>query len=258
MLLSEGLAVCRRFGVHVTLINAIDFTLVSLTIGKFYHGHGDELKDLPRANASKEHHSTTSGGKLKSVAAIGFFAILVPPVFAQETTQQDLAGVLKSLSQQLSRADQLVVQLRDTAKKGPVEAQLEVTKAGTELAQLADRLQDNGDIMSELRAVKKAAQVHRERVQALAKGTISEADRTAVLTKWNALLQEADRAQAKVMTMRDRLLGALSELRERQVGISEELLVGSYQDAVKSLNQWLDELEKLIKDLRVSIGVSGV
>jgi hypothetical protein len=47
-------------------------------------------------------------------------------------------------------------------------------------------------------------------------------------------------------------------LRERQVGISEELLVGSYEDAVKSLNQWLDELEKLINDLRASIGVSGV
>jgi hypothetical protein len=60
------------------------------------------------------------------------------------------------------------------------------------------------------------------------------------------------------MTMRDKLLGALTELRERQVGISEELLVGSYEDAVKSLNQWLDELEKLINDLRASIGVSGV
>ena len=196
---------------------------------------------------------------MKSViVAVGLLVSLVSPVFAQETTQQDLAGVLKSLSQQLSRADQLVVRLRDTAKKGPVEAQLEVTKAGTELGQLADRLQDNGDIMSELRAVKKAAQVHRDRVQALAKGTISEADRTAVLTKWNALLQEADRAQAKVMTMRDRLLGALTELRERQIGISEELLAGSYEDAVKSLNQWLDELENLIKNLRASIGVSGV
>jgi hypothetical protein len=148
--------------------------------------------------------------------------------------------------------------LRDTAKKGPVEAQLEATKAGTALGQLADRLQDEGDIMSQLRAIKNAAQVHRDRVQALAKGTISETDRTAVLTKWTALLQQADRAQAKVMTMRDKLLGALTELRERQVGISEELLVGSYEDAVKSLNQWLDELEKLINDLRASIGVSGV
>jgi hypothetical protein len=36
------------------------------------------------------------------------------------------------------------------------------------------------------------------------------------------------------------------------------LLAGSYEDAVKSLNQWLDELEKLINDLRASIGVPGV
>jgi uncharacterized protein (DUF885 family) len=214
-----------------------------------------------RANALKEWRSTTLGAKLKSViAAIGFLASLISPAFAQSggPIQQDLAGVLKTLSEQLTRADQLVAQLRDTAKKGPVEAQLEVTKAGTALGQLADRLQDEGDIMSQLRAIKNAAQVHRDRVQALANGTITESDRTAVLTKWNALLQQADRAQAKVMTMRDKLLGALTELRERQVGISEELLVGSYEDAVKSLNQWLDELEKLMNDLRVSIGVSGV
>ncbi len=197
---------------------------------------------------------------MKSViVAMAFLVSLISPVFAQsDPIQQDLAGVLKSLGEQLTRADQLVVRLRDTAKKGPVEAQLEVTKAATALGQLADRLQDEGDIMSQLRAIKNAAQVHRDRVQALAKGTISEADRTAVLTKWNALLQQTDRAKAKVMTMRDKLLGAITELRVRQVGISEELLAGSYEDAVKSLNQWLDELEKLINDLRASISVPGV
>jgi len=197
---------------------------------------------------------------LKSViVAMAFLVSLISPVFAQsDPIQQDLAGVLKSRGEQLTRADQLVVRLRDTAKKGPVEAQLEVTKAATALGQLADRLQDEGDIMSQLRAIKNAAQVHRDRVEALAKGTISEADRTAVLTKWNALLQQADRAKAKVLTMRDKLLGAITELRVRQVGISEELLAGSYEDAVKSLNQWLDELEKLINDLRASISVPGV
>ena len=186
----------------------------------------------------KERHSTTLGAKLKSViVAMAFLVSLISPAFAQsgDPIQQDLAEVLKSLGEQLTRADQLVVRLRDTAKKGPVEAQLEVTKAATTLGQLADRLQDEGDIMSQLRAIKNAAQVHRDRVQALAKGTISEADRTAVLTKWNALLQQADRARAKVLTMRDKLLGAITELRVRQIGISEELLAGSYEDAVKSL-----------------------
>ena len=193
------------------------------------------------------------------IVAMAFLVSLTSPVFAQsDPIQQDLAGVLKSLGEQLTRADQLVVRLRYTAKKGPVEAQLEVTKAATTLGQLADRLQDEGDIMSQLRAIKNAAQIHRDRVQALAKGTISEADRTAVLTKWNALLQQTDRAKAKVMTMRDKLLGAITELRVRQVGISEELLAGSYEDAVKSLNQWLDELEKLINDMRASISVPGV
>ena len=91
---------------------------------------------------------------MKSViVAIGFLVSLISPVFAQsDPIQQDLAGVLKSLGEQLTRADQLVVRLRDTA--GPVEAQLEVTKAATVLGQLADRLQDEGDIMSQLRAIK--------------------------------------------------------------------------------------------------------
>ena len=162
--------------------------------------------------------------------------------------------MLKALSEQITRADELVVRLRDTAKRGPVEAQLEVAKTAKSLGQLADRLQDEGDILSQLRAIKNAATVHRDRVQGIPNGQISEGDRSVVIAKWNSVLQQADRAQAKVLTMRDKLLGAITELRVRQVGISEELLAGSYEDAVKSLNQWLDDLDKLIKDFKVSIG----
>jgi hypothetical protein len=193
------------------------------------------------------------------VIALGLLVYLISPVLAQsDPIQQDLASVLKALSEQITRADQLVAHLRDTAKKGPVEAQLEVAKTAQSLGQLADRLQDEGDILSQLRAVKNAAAVHRDRVQDIPKGNISEADRTAVLAKWNSILQQADRAQDKVLNMRDKLLGAITELRVRQVGISEQLLAGSYEDAVKSLNQWLDELEKLINDLRASITAPGV
>jgi hypothetical protein len=197
--------------------------------------------------------------RLPIIIAMGFVISLISPALAQtDPVQQDLAGVLKALSEQITRADQVVARLRDTAKKGPVEAQLEITKAATSLGQLADRLQDDGDILSQLRAVKNTAQVHRDRVQAIPNGGIAEGDRTAVLAKWNSILQQADRAQAKVLTMRDKLLGAITELRVRQVGISEELLAGSYEDAVKSLNQWLDELEKLINDLRASTTAAGV
>jgi len=189
------------------------------------------------------------------VAVAVAIILICPAAFAQTgPIQQDLAGVLKTLSEQITRADELVVKLRDTAKKGPVEAQLEVAKTAKSLGQLADRLQDEGDILSQLRAVKNAATVHRDRVQGIPNGQISEGDRSAVLSKWNSVLQQADRAQAKVLTMRDKLLGAITELRVRQVGISEELLAGSYEDAVKSLNQWLDDLDKLINDLKVSIG----
>ena len=109
------------------------------------------------------------------IIAIGFVIGLISPALAQtDPVQQDLAGVLKALSEQITRADQVVARLRDTAKKGPVEAQLEITKAATSLGQLADRLQDDGDILSQLRAVKNTAQVHRDRVQAIPNGGIAE------------------------------------------------------------------------------------
>lgn len=43
----------------------------------------------------------------------------------------------------------------------------------------------------------------------------------------------------------------------RQVCISEELLAGSCEDAVKSADLWLDELENLINDLQASVAVPG-
>ena len=59
------------------------------------------------------------------IIAIGFVIGLISPALAQtDPVQQDLAGVLKALSEQITRADQVVARLRDTAKKGPVEAQL--------------------------------------------------------------------------------------------------------------------------------------
>jgi hypothetical protein len=58
------------------------------------------------------------------VIAIGFFSLISPAFAESDPIQQDLAGVLNSLSEQITRADQLVARLRDTAKKGPVEAQL--------------------------------------------------------------------------------------------------------------------------------------
>jgi uncharacterized protein (DUF885 family) len=102
---------------------------------------------------------------LPVIITIGFVVSLIPPALAQsDPDQQDLSSVLKSLSEQITKADQVVARLRDTAKKGPVEAQLEVTKAATALGQLADRLGDQGDILSQLRAVRNTAQVHRDRV----------------------------------------------------------------------------------------------
>ena len=181
------------------------------------------------------------------------------PAFAQsESIRQDLNATLKQVTDLLASSDQIVARLRETAKRGPAEAQHDLADAATALGRLADRLQDQGDIMGELRAIERAAQAHRDRVAALPKGTISEAARSAVLPKWNAILQEAENARAKIATVRDKILGALTELRTRQIDLSEEILVGSYGEALKSLNHWLDDVQRLMEKLRRSIGAPGV
>lgn len=193
------------------------------------------------------------------VAAIGLFLMFFSPALAQSPSiQQQLTATLKALGAELARADTVVAGMHDAKKKGPLEAQLQVTKVATVLGELADRLQDQGDVMGELRALGAAAQANRDRVAHLEKGTISEVDRTNVLRTWTKILQQVDAAQVRVKTIRDKILSAISELRRRQVGISEEILAGSYEDAINSLNQWLGDLQKTIDELRASVAAPGV
>lgn len=193
------------------------------------------------------------------VAAIALILMFFSPALAQTPSiQQQLAATLKALGAELARADGVVAGMRDAKKKGPLEAQLQVTKVATALGQLADRLQDQGDVMGALRALGAAAQANRDRVAHLDKGTISEVDRTNVMRTWTKVLQQVDQAQVRVKAIREKILSAISELRRRQVGISEEILAGSYEDAINSLNEWLGDLQKTINDLRASVASPGV
>jgi hypothetical protein len=54
---------------------------------------------------------------------MGIVFSVTSPAFAHRTIQQDLAGVLKALSEQITGADQRGSP-RGTARKRPVEAQL--------------------------------------------------------------------------------------------------------------------------------------
>ena len=134
--------------------------------------------------------------------------------------------MLKALSEQITRADELVVKLRDPPNEARLRRNLKSPRPPNRSVNwpTGSRTEAN---LSQLRAAKNAATVHRDRVQGIPNGQISEGDRSVVIAKWNSVLQQADRAQAKVLTMRDKLLGAITELRVRQVGISEELLAGS-------------------------------
>jgi uncharacterized coiled-coil protein SlyX len=205
-------------------------------------------------------HSLKLEVSMKSpLAAIGLLLMFFSPAFAQSPSiQQQLAATLKALSAQLAQADTVVAGMHDARKKGSVEAQLEVTKVATALGELADRLQDQGDVMGELQEFRAAAQANQGRVAHLEKGTISEVDRTNVLRTWTKILEQVDAAQVRVKTIRDKILAAITELRRRQVGLSEEILAGSYEDAIKSLNEWLGDLQKTIDQLRASVAVPGV
>jgi chromosome segregation ATPase len=162
-----------------------------------------------------------------------------------------LQTILKSLSQQLNRADAIVEQLRETAKKGPEQTKQDIASTSKTLGDLADRLRDDGEIMAQLHALKNAAQVHQARVQTM--HGISEQARSEVLSRWTSVLQQIDTTEGAIRTMRGKLLSLLEELRRVQVDVSELMLVGSYEDAVKALNDWLKDLTESVTRMRATI-----
>jgi chromosome segregation ATPase len=162
-----------------------------------------------------------------------------------------LTTVLQNLTDQLNRANAVVELLRQTAKEGPEQAQRQVESTSKALGDLADRLRDDGEILAQLRALRSAAEAHRARVERMQ--GISEQARSEVLSRWTSLLQQIDTTQSAVDAMRDKILSLLGELRRVQVDVAEFVLVGSYEDALKAVNDWLKDLGQSVDQMRATI-----
>ena len=165
----------------------------------------------------------------------------------------ELDGVFAKLNDQLKAADDLVKGLRGTANKTTGDTQRDVLSAAGSLSQLVDRLGPNGDIATTLDDVSQAAAIHQKRVMNAPEGSIEEQDRTDALTAWERVTKEVDTARTTMSTMRTKLSAVLERLRKRQAGISELLLAGQYEQAVKSLNAWLTDLQTTVDGLHQSM-----
>jgi hypothetical protein len=167
--------------------------------------------------------------------------------------EQDLSNIQKSLGDLVGRLDSVKSRLGNVSKMVPGDAELAVTNTATILGGIVDSLRDEGDILLSIHAVKEAAQRHKERVQSIPKNDINEADRSNVLAKWDSVLQTSDKMSLMSMAMREKVLALITTLRLRQVGISELILVDSYGEALRSLGDWMSELDKIINELHKTI-----
>lgn len=164
--------------------------------------------------------------------------------------QADLQQVFSGLANQLHEADKLVKRLKKTAAERPQDTKQAIEQGAVELSTLADRVAPTGDLAQELMAVRQAAVLHRKRVQDLAKGTIEESDRTIILAGWDHVIQQADKARAAMDDMHGRLMNAVKELRMRETAVSEMMLAGEYNAAIKAVQDWIAELQTTVSSLR--------
>jgi ElaB/YqjD/DUF883 family membrane-anchored ribosome-binding protein len=192
--------------------------------------------------------------------------VAAPSVFAQQPTKPmptlpaeapvktELDRVFSELGTQVSRADVLLKQLRDTAHQTPDNVVQQVQTSAMVLSGLVDKLKQNGDIAGQLLAVRNAAATHLKRVQEMPKGMIDEEDRTKILSAWQQVLQGADTAQANMATMRDSLNAALARLRERSLAIGELMLAAQYQQVIDSFTHWIGDLKGTVDSLHQLLG----
>ena len=173
-----------------------------------------------------------------------------PSVLTADTPiKTELEKIFGGLQDQLKEIDTLAAKLKATTNRRPEDTQVQINGAAQTLSALADRLQPTGDLAAQLSALRNAAALHRQRVQDMAKDSIDEADRTALLKAWDKALIDTDKTGVALGEMRDRLTHALAKLRMRQTAVGEYLLAGQYQAAVATLRSWLGDLDATVKSL---------
>ncbi len=179
------------------------------------------------------------------------------PPAVEAPIKADIDAIFGKLVDELREADGLAQHLRETATKSPEDTKREVDEAASTISRLADALDPNGQLATQLAALRNAALVHRKRVQDLPKGSLEETDRSSILAAWDKVLQEADAASTAMTDMRDKLLATLQKLRMRQTAVAELLLAGQYKAALDTLMNWLNDLQGTVEGLHHAIDDAG-
>ncbi len=175
------------------------------------------------------------------------------PLTKEAPLKSELETIYNSLSKQLQDVERYTAYLKGTASKTPEDTQSKINDMANILGNLADRLQANGDLTTQLNALRNSAAVHRKRVQEMAKEAIEESDRTTLMSTWDKALADTDKTGAMLTNMREKVNSVLKKLRMRQAAVSEFLLAGEFQAALASLKAWITELDATVNSLRAAI-----
>ena len=168
-----------------------------------------------------------------------------------------IKDVFNQMKGNVEYLDKLLAYLKALAEKKPSDIAAEVKSAAANMSILADRMTANGDVGKQLVGIRTAAALHEKRVQEMPQGAIAEEDRTRIVTAWQHIIQEADKATASMGDVHNRIMDVLTELRMKQAAVGELLLAGQYEAAMETFEKWLADLQTTVNSLHEIISQFG-
>lgn len=168
---------------------------------------------------------------------------------SQDPVQNQLDPIFAKLKQAAAQAAGISKHLHEIATKKPADTVKEVDAAANSLAKWADTFQPNGEVASRIAEARNMAMVSRKRVQDYGADVISQSDKNEIIAAWDKALVDTDKVSNMMTEMRQKLLATLGNLRKHRTAMSELLLASQYQAAIRSLLNWLTDLDGTVTDL---------
>ena len=179
----------------------------------------------------------------------------VPPPAAGPRILTELEKLRARLGEMVKEAENLAATMKSTVAKTPEQTRGEVRSAAKTLEDLVDRLRPEGDLAEQLKALRGSADSHRTRIANMPSTMVTEGDRGEILKIWDRAIRDADELAPKLPNMRQMVLRALEQLRLREVAISELELAEQHAAALKTLRDWLGELDSAIRSMQGTLGL---
>lgn len=163
---------------------------------------------------------------------------------------EQLKHVFTELKGSLSATQRLVARLKEANSPGAkVNASKEIQEAEGVLGALEDRLTPNGDVVTQLNAIKHAAQLHYNAVKVMTDKQIDPSDRRNLMNIWQGIVTRAGEGVSEAGGVEQKVGFVLGELQRKQTAVAQYILADEYEAAVKSFDQWVNQLSATVQSL---------